>query len=181
MFLQSLLCYRIQPVTSAFSRTLRGNYVTWAVPPESYLHSKRLMTSPYATPFNARGKLRQQRYMVPLAVIRRLDQDVITLDDYTCIVRLNSVVGVRKFFQNARSHFKIRGTLWGTWNKSHIENPQILGFTIQNFGATDDQETSILHLLSIASQTENLVVRVTLNSLVVYTIKSHFHLHRRVP
>ena len=167
MFLQSLLAYCIQPVTSAFSRTLRGNYVTWAVPPESYLHSKRLMTSPYASPLNAQGKLRQQRYMVPLAVIRRQGQDVITLDDYTYIVRLDNVVGVRKFFQNTRGHFKIRGTVWETWNKSHIENPQILRFMIQNFEATDDQRTSFLHLHSIASQTENLVVRIALSSRVV--------------
>ena len=141
---------------------------------------KRLMTSPYATQFNAQGKLRQQRYMVPLAIIRRQGQDVITLDDYTYIVRLDIVAGVCKFFQNTRSHFEIRDTVWRTWNKSHIENPQILRFTIQNFEATDDQET-FLHLRSKASQTENLVLRFTLSSLGVYVIKGHFHLHRRVP
>jgi len=106
MFLQSLLAYYVQPVTSAFSRIHRGNYVTCAVPPESYLHSKRLMTSPYASPFNAQGKLRQQRYTVPLAAKRRQGKDMITLDDYTYIVRLDIVAGVRKFFQNTRSHFK---------------------------------------------------------------------------
>jgi hypothetical protein len=100
MFLQSLLAYYIQPVTPAFSRTPRGNYVPWAVPRGSYLHSKRFMTSPYASPFNAQGKLRQQRYMVPLAVIRRQGQDVITLDDYTYTVRLDIVAGVRKSFHN---------------------------------------------------------------------------------
>jgi hypothetical protein len=35
-----------------------------------------------------------------------------------------------------------------------------LRFTIQNFEATDEQEMSFLQLHSIASQTENLVVRI---------------------
>jgi hypothetical protein len=61
------------------------------------LHSKRWMTSPYASPFNAQGKLRQQRYAVPLAAVRRQGQDVFTLDDYTYIVRLDIVAGVHKF------------------------------------------------------------------------------------
>jgi hypothetical protein len=45
-----------------------------------------------------------------------------------------------------------------------------LRFTIQKFRSPDEQETSFLHLRSIASQTENLIVRVTVSSLVVYVI-----------
>jgi hypothetical protein len=66
------------------------------------------MASPYASPFNAQGKLRQKRYMVPLAVIPRQGEDVITLADYTYKGLLDIVAGLRKVFQNARSQFKIR-------------------------------------------------------------------------
>jgi len=53
-------------------------------------------------------------------------------EQHKCQVLHGPNTGVHRFFQN-HSPLKILGTRTVTWNKSHTEDPQILGTTIQNF------------------------------------------------
>jgi hypothetical protein len=67
------------------------------------------------------------------------------------------VAGLRKIFQNARSHFKIR--MRGLEQVPH--NPKILGLTIKIFKPR--YQKTYLQLRSIVSQTENFLCTITFN------------------